>query len=106
MNLYNQILHIVNVSAHSGNRTTERDNLFNNDLIYYLMNNQQNAFIGGDWNCVLSERDKNSENVTVSKSLLNVVRTLNLKDILFLEHRHIEFTYVKIILEVGSTEPM
>ena len=95
MNLYNQILHIVNVYAHSGNRTTERDNLFNNDLIYYLRNNLQNTFIGGDWNCVLSERDKNSENVTVSKSLLNVVRTLNLKDIWFLEHRHTEFTYVR-----------
>ena len=95
LKLYNQILHIVNVYAHSGNRATERDSLFNNDLIYYLRNNLQNTFIGGDWNCVLSERDKSSENVIVSKSLLNVVRTLNLKDIWFLKHRNIEFTYVR-----------
>ena len=95
LKLYDQIIHIVNVYAHSGNRGTERDNLFNNDLIYYLRNNLQNTFVGGDWNCVLSERDKNSENVVISKSLMNLVRTLNLKDIWFLKHRHTEYTYVR-----------
>ena len=95
LKIYNQFLHIVNVYAHSGNRTAERDNLFNNELIYYLRNGLQNTYIGGDWNCILSERDTNSDNMVISKSLLNMVRTLNLKDIWFLKYKHIEYTFVR-----------
>ena len=52
--LYSQFLHLVNVYAHSGNKkTVEREELFSNDLIYYLRNSLQNTYIGGDWNCVL-----------------------------------------------------
>ena len=40
-------------------------------------------------------RDTTSDNVTISKSLLNAIRTLNLKDIWFLKNRHIEYTYVR-----------
>ena len=95
LKIYNQFIHVVNVYAHSGNRIRERDNLFNSELIYYLRNSLQNTYIGGDWNCVLSERDTNSDNVVISKSLLNMVRTLNLKDIWFLKHKHIEYTFVR-----------
>ena len=50
LKLYDQYLHIVNIYAHSGNRITERDELYNNDLIYILRNNLHNTYIGGDWN--------------------------------------------------------
>ena len=95
LKIYDQFIHIVNVYAHSGNRTLERDNLFNNELIYYLRNSLQNTYIGGDWNCILSERDSNSDNIRVSKALLNMIRTLNLKDVWFLKHKHIEYTFVR-----------
>ena len=94
--IYSQCLHFVNVYAHSGNKkAAERDELFSNDLIYYLRNSLQNTYIGGDWNCVLSERDSTSDNITVSKSLLNAIRTLNLKDVWFLKKKNIEYTYVR-----------
>lgn len=94
--IYDQMLHLINIYAHSGKeKTIDRDNLFKNELLYYLRNNLQNTLIGGDWNCVLSERDTSSDEVTVSKSLLNTVRTLNLKDAWHLKHKHVEYTYVR-----------
>ena len=94
--LYDQMIHLINIYAHSGKeKTADRDRLFNNDLLYYLRNSLQNTLIGGDWNCVLSERDSTSEEVVVSKSLLNTVRTLNLKDAWHLKHKNIEYTYVR-----------
>ena len=93
--IYDQFIHLVNVYAHSGSRSSERDNLFKNDLIYYLRNCLQNTYIGGDWNCVLSERDKSSDNTTISNTLLNTVRSLNLKDVWFLKHKNIEYTFIR-----------
>ena len=55
----------------------------------------QCTFIGGDWNCVLSDRDSTSNNFSVSKALLNTVRTLNLKDVWWLKNRNVEYTYVR-----------
>ena len=94
--IYDQFIHLVNVYAHSGNnQNVDRENLFNNELLYYLRNSLQYTFIGGDWNCVLSERDSSSNNTPMSKSLLTTVRTLNLKDVWFLKHRNVEYTYVR-----------
>ena len=94
--IYEQCLQLVNVYAHSGNKKSmERDELFSKDLLYYLRNSLQNTYIAGDWNCVLSERDSTSDNVVVSKSLLNTIRTLNLKDTWFLKHKNVEYTYVR-----------
>ena len=95
LKIYNQFLHIVNVYAHAGNRSSERDILFKNELIFYLRNNLQNTFIGGDWNCVLSERDTSSENTMVSKSLLHVVRNFSLKDVWFAKNKSCEYTYFR-----------
>ena len=95
LKIYNQFLHIVNVYAHSGSRGTERDDLFNNELLYYLRNSLRDTYVDGDWNCILSKRDTNSDNAVISKSLLNVVRSLNLKDIWSLKNRHVEYTYVR-----------
>ena len=54
--LYNKILHLVNIYAHSRNRAAERDNLFNVELLYYLRNNLHSTYIAGDWNCMMSDR--------------------------------------------------
>ena len=52
--IYEQIIHLVNVYAHSGNdKTADRENLFRNELLYYLRNNLQNTFIGGLELCVV-----------------------------------------------------
>ena len=96
--VYDQFLHLVNIYAHSGNKkTVEREELFTNELIYFLRNSLQNTYIGGDWNCVLSERDTTSDNVVISKALLNAVRTLSLRDVWFLKNRNIEYTYVRVV---------
>ena len=80
--MYDQMLHLINIYAHSGTQfNEERENLFRNEILYYLRNSLQSVFIGGDWNCVLSDRDTTSNNFSVSKALLNTVRTLNLKDV-------------------------
>ena len=94
--IYDQIIHLINVYAHSGKeKTADRENLFRNEILYYMRNSLQNTFIGGDWNCVLSDRDTTSDNFSISKALLNTVRNLNLKDAWHLKHRHIEYTYVR-----------
>ena len=94
--IYDQLIHLINVYAHSGKeKTPEREIFFQNEFTYYLRNSLENTFIGGDWNCVLSDRDTTSDNIVFSKALLNTVRNLNLRDAWHLKHRQIEFTYVR-----------
>ena len=46
--LYDQMLHFINIYAHSGReKTNDRDDLFKNELMYYLRNSLQNTLIGG-----------------------------------------------------------
>ena len=46
-----QHLHLLNVYAPSGQRYhSEREELFNNDILYYLRNNLSNTIWGGDFN--------------------------------------------------------
>ena len=74
--VYDQFIHLLNIYAHSGTQfNEERENLFKNEILYYLRNSLQCTFIGGDWNCVLSDRDSTSNHFSVSKALLNTVRT-------------------------------
>ena len=96
MKIYDQVIHLVNVYAHSGKeKTAERENLFRHELLYYLRNSLQNTFIGGDWNCILSDRDTTSDNFVISKALLNTIRNLNLRDAWHLKNRQINYTYVR-----------
>ena len=93
---YEEVYQIINVYAHSGTaHNSERDNLFNNELIYYLRHNLQRTIMGGDFNCVLSERDTSSQDTQISKSLLNLIRTLNFKDLWHVKHRDIKYTYIR-----------
>ena len=93
---YEEIYQILNVYAHSGSgNNAERENLFNNELMYYLRHNLQRTIIGGDFNCVLSERDTSSQETQISKALLNLIRTLNFKDLWHVKHRDMKYTYVR-----------
>ena len=92
--IYEEMLHIINVYAHAGN-AKDREKLFNEDLMYYLRNNLQNTIIGGDFNCVLSERDTSSQNANISKALLNTIRTLRFKDMWHVKNNDIKYTYVR-----------
>ena len=91
----NQKLHIVNVYAPASATNTERDNYFQDELLFYLRNNLNNIILGGDWNCILSKRDSTSDNTHVSKALLNIVRSLKCKDAWFLKNTLVEYTYVR-----------
>ena len=94
--LFDQIFNFVNIYAHSGDaQSKEREELFSSEILYYLRNSLQNTIIGGDFNCVLSDRDTESENVRISKALLNTVRTLQLKDLWFSKNRQVEYTYIR-----------
>ena len=97
LDFYGQPLHIVNVYAQSGGRSSDRDNFFREDLIYYFRNNLDNSIIGGDFNCITSPRDSSSNSTHVSKVLLDNFRALCLKDVWFVENRNrpIEYTYVR-----------
>ena len=78
LRIYDQIFKFINVYAHSGDEK-EREKLFVNDLPYYARNSLKYTFLGGDFNCILSERDTESKNPKISKGLLNFIRTLQLR---------------------------
>ena len=92
---YNNILHFVNVYAPASATFNERDRFFQDELLFYLRNNLNNIILGGDWNCVLTERDCQSKNIHISKSLTNIIRSLRCKDAWFVKNRNIEYTYVR-----------
>ena len=92
--VYDQIFHILNIYAHAGD-LKEREALFTNDLPFYVKNSLKYTIIGGDFNCVISERDTEARNVKISKGLLNFIRTLQLKDLWFSKNKQIEYTYVR-----------
>ena len=92
--IYDQIHKIINIYAHAGD-AKERESLITNELPYYVRNSLKYTFIGGDFNCVISERDTESKKASISKSLLQFIRTLQLKDLWFAKNNHIEYTYVR-----------
>ena len=57
------------IYAHSGNHfNRQREELFENDMLPLLQNCPQKAIIGGDWNCIISDRDSsNPKNSNFSK---------------------------------------
>ena len=94
LSVYNKMIHLINIYVHASN-SKDREEFFNNDLIYYLRNNLENTIIAGDWNCILSQRDTESRNTVISKALLNLVRSLKLKDIWFNSNQTPEYTYIR-----------
>ena len=94
LSVYDKVIQLINVYAHSNN-AKEREELFNDELIYYLRNNTDNTIISGDCNCVLSQRDTESRNTNISQALLNLVKSLKLKDIWFKENNVCKYTYIR-----------
>ena len=92
--LYDKIMQLINVYAHS-NSTKDREDLFNTELVYYLRNNLENTIIAGDWNCVLRQMDTQSANAHISKALSSIVNSLKFKDVWTKCNNSIEYTYVR-----------
>ena len=97
LDFYGKLLHLLNIYAPSGGRHSDRDNFFNDDLVYYMRNSLDNSIIAGDFNCITSPRDSTSNSTHVSKVLLNNFKALYLKDVWIAEDRNrpIEYTYIR-----------
>ena len=93
--LYNKPLHLLDIYSPAGSSHSERDAFFREELIYFLRNNLDHSIIGGDFNCITSPRDSSSKSTHICKTLLNINRDLNLKDVWWLRNRNVEFTYVR-----------
>ena len=92
-----QILHLLNVYAPSGNRyQNEREELFKNEILYYLRGNLGETIWAGDFNCVISENDTSKKNTgLISKSLLNTVRQIRFVDAWWTKNTKVEYTYLR-----------
>ena len=90
-------LSLLNIYAPSGNnKKKDREDFFQNDLLYFLRHNISNLIMVGDFNCVLSSRDVSTGKETnVSKALTTVVRNLKLKDAWFATNHLPVYTYIK-----------
>ena len=53
------------------------------------------TILGGDFNCVLSERDTEANKANISKALLNLIRNLHLKDMWFAKNKLPVYTYIR-----------
>ena len=88
-------LHLVNIYAHASDNS-EREQLFEHELPYYIRHNTSNTFIGGDFNAVLSVNDVSTEDSSkISKALLKIVRDSRFSDAWWVHNRHSEYTYVR-----------
>ena len=48
---------ILNIYGHSGpNLKTDREDFFAQEMLFYLQGNLENIIIGGDFNCIISEK--------------------------------------------------
>ena len=92
-----QHLHILNIYSPSGSKYhQERENLFKNEILYYLRNNLSNTIICGDFNCITNARDKSKNgHCPISKSLQMTLNNLKLTDIWTMHHKDIQYTYFR-----------
>ena len=76
-------LYLVNLYAPSGrNKEQEREDLFEQELIYQLIANTDNIVMCGDWNSVLVPKDTtNPANACYSKVLKRILTSFKYKDI-------------------------
>jgi exonuclease III len=72
--------HIINLYAPSGTaKRTERENFYNNDLIYLLRDVPEDLIIGGDFNCVLESQDSTGH-ANYSRALTTLIQGYALND--------------------------
>ena len=90
-------LHILNLYAPSGTKFhKERENMFKDQILYYLRNNLSNTILCGDFNCITNKNDKSRNgSCPLSKTLSYTLGNLNLKDIWTTLNNEIEFTFFR-----------
>ena len=88
---------VICVYGHSGSsHNKEREEFFDKELLPLMQNTSMNMVLGGDWNCILSDKDSsNPNNSNLSKSLKSIVNIFKLKDVHNLVPKIPEYTYVK-----------
>ena len=93
----NYRFNLICIYAHSGNKfNTEREVFFEYELLPLIQNCPQKAIIGGDWNCIISDRDSsNPKNSNFSKTFKDIVSNLQFKDVHNMSVKIPEYTYVK-----------
>ena len=98
MNCFGKVIPLLNVYAPSGtNRKQEREEFFEQKILYYLRHNMENLIFGGDFNCVVSLKDTSSDdNRLVSNGLCKLLSSLGLKDIVKSNLSKLpEYTYLR-----------
>ena len=92
-----QQMHLLNVYAPSGkNHHLEREELFRNEILYYLRNSLSTTIWGGDFNCIIRKTDVSNKNDDlISKALDTTIKQLKLSDAWFLKHDKPKFTYFR-----------
>ena len=90
-------LYLINVYAPSGkNKEQERENLFETDLMYQLIQNTDNMIMGGDWNSILSKNDSSKPSSSCySKAFKSLINTLKYKDIFLSNKQKPKYTFYK-----------
>ena len=88
---------VICIYSHSGsNHNKDREEFFDQELLPLLQNSSMNLILGGDWNCILSDKDSsNPNNCNISKSLKSIVSIFKFKDVHNLVQKIPEYTYVK-----------
>ena len=89
---------LLNVYAHSGsNLKVERENLFSQDLLFYLQQNIDNLILGGDFNSIIRDIDASTPHSYLkSESLKSLCSELKLRDVHNANGVHLpQYTYIK-----------
>ena len=92
------IFKIINIYGHSGpSLKTDRENLFLQELPFYLQGNLDNIIVGGDFNCITSEKDVSKyHSYIMSSSLKTICNDLKLYDIHNICNKGIpQYTFIK-----------
>ena len=88
---------LLNVYVPSGtNKKKEREEFFNQKILFYLRHNIDNIIFGGDFNCITSPSDcSTGKDNMCSKALKNLISDLGLKDIMSTSYDVPQYTFVK-----------
>ena len=103
INIESQYLHLLNVYAPSGKQyQNEREDLFKNEILYYLRNSLSNTVWGGDFNCIIRKTDVSNKNSTLkSIALENTIKHLKLTDAWFVKHISLHIHIFERIMALG-----
>merc|ERR1712105_236575 len=97
LNIQNYVYDIFCVYAHSGAKcNNDREEIFENELLSLIRSNPNKVVIGGDWNCLVCDKDSSHpKNSCFSNSLKQIVNSLKLTDIHNQVSRLPQYTFIK-----------